>query len=770
MRVTITLLLLLLPALAGAEEPSWSGTWDTRWRDGGARMILEQHGNHVTGSYPAYGGHVEGVTEGRTLTGRWTEGSRSAGLVFVLAPDHRSFMGRFESGEWWTGGRIPAGAEPSDPDRSTPRRALRNFLAAGNRAVAGAPDEIAGAADILDFGEDGATMVPGKKLEAARALFDLMTLTTARLFTLPGLSFDDHVDLNLQQAGTSASLPLTLLRGTDGLWRIRMPSAEVLRSARKALLARSDGRFPASEDYLRRRTPRDAVRSFLAAFADWDDGGRARALGALDLADLSDATRDYEGGLDAQYLNEVLQRVGPIVPQEIPDEAASREPFLLFSHPAGRIVLAPVGEGDATRWRFTTETVRSARDLYAAIEDMPIEADAGPDAMPKSQFFRLRQVIRDNMPALLHRVGQIELWQAFGVAIVLLTSLVASFVLAWPLLVLLRRAIRGREQAAEREFRWPLRLTLGFAVYKLVIPVIGLPEAAGRVSTGASGVLLAASIMWGGWKLSDALASHTLDPDDQRRGALDGIIVSLAVGAFKVVLLTVGFIYIASVLSIPYEGVVAGLGIGGLAVAFASKETLSNVFGAGILVADRPFRRGDWITAGDTQGTVEHVGIRSTRIRTAEDSVIVVPNGKLADATINNLGTRRHRLAKFRLLVPHGIAPEQLDAFVAGLVETASALAAVLPESAQAGISALEPNGVAIELTARLKVSSLADERAAKNALAIGVLRLAQGMDIRLGELPPAAAEPYPASNRRAASPSTCAPTARSASLVSSAQ
>jgi len=657
--------------------------------------------------------------------------------VFVLAPDHQSFMGRFESGEWWTGGRISADAERSDLDHATPRRALRSFLAAGNRAVAGAPDEIAGAADILDFGENGATMLPGQKLEAARALFDLTTLTTVRLFTIAGLRYpDDRVNLNLQQAGTSAVLPLTLLRGTDGLWRIRMPSAAEMQTARQALLARSGGRFPPSEDYLRQRSPRDTVRSFLAAFPDWENDGRARALGTLDLSDLSDATRDYEGGLDAQYLNEVLQRVGPIVPQEIPDEAASRQPFLLFSHPAGRIVLAPVGEGDATRWRFTTETVRSARDLYAAVEDMPIEADANPIASPKSQFFRLRQVIRDNIPALLHRIGQIELWQALGVAITLLTSLAASFALAWPLLVLLRRAIRGREQAAEREFRWPLRLALGFAVYKLLIPVIGLPEAAGRVSTGASGVLLAASIMWGGWKLSDALAGN--HPAEQRRGAVDGIVVSLAVGAFKVILLTVGFIYIASVLSIPYEGVLAGLGIGGLAVAFASKETLSNVFGAGILVADRPFRRGDWITAGETQGTVEHVGIRSTRIRTAEDSVIVVPNGKLADATINNLGTRRHRLAKFRLLVPHGIAPEQLDAFVAGLVETASAVAEVMPESAQAGISALEPNGVAIEVTARLKVNSLADERTAKNTLAIDILQLAQRMGITLGEPPPA--------------------------------
>jgi len=135
---------------------------------------------------------------------------------------------------------------------------------------------------------------------------------------------------------------------------------------------------------------------------------------------------------------------------------------------------------------------------------------------------------------------------------------------------------------------------------------------------------------------------------------MDEIVVSLVLGACKLMLLAGGLLFIADALSIPYEGVLAGLGIGGLAVAFASKETLSNVFGAGILVADRPFRRGDWIEAGEARGTVEHVGIRSTRIRTADDSLMFVPNGKLADATVNNLGTRRHRVARAKLLAAHG--------------------------------------------------------------------------------------------------------------------
>ena len=133
---------------------------------------------------------------------------------------------------------------------------------------------------------------------------------------------------------------------------------------------------------------------------------------------------------------------------------------------------------------------------------------------------------------------------------------------------------------------------------------------------------------------------------------MDNIIVSLLFGLIKLVLLIVGLVFIAIELSLPYEGIVASLSIGGLAVAFASRETLSNVFGAGVLAIDRPFKRGDYISAGGVEGTVEYVGIRSTRVRTGDDSIIIMPNGKLADAMVNNLGTRRYHLKHVTVPLP----------------------------------------------------------------------------------------------------------------------
>jgi MscS family membrane protein len=198
---------------AQAAEPSWTGQWDTRWRDGGARMFLQEREDKVAGEYPAYGGRIEGDVRGRELTGHWIEGPRSGGLDFVLAPDGQSFMGRFDNGEWWTGGRVVPSSSTVIVDQSGVRESLRTFVESGNAARHGDLDEMAKAADVLDFGEAGPSMAPGEKLAAASKLFELVSLTTFHLWSIPGKRAPgDHLDLVLAQDGSSATLPLSFVK------------------------------------------------------------------------------------------------------------------------------------------------------------------------------------------------------------------------------------------------------------------------------------------------------------------------------------------------------------------------------------------------------------------------------------------------------------------------------------------------------------------------------------------------------------------------------
>ena len=592
-------------------------------------MELREVDRKVSGEYPAYGGRIEGDVQGRELVGRWIEGARSGGLRFVLASDGRSFMGRFDNGEWWTGGRIEGVASGSVIDQTGPREALRTFVEAGNSARTGSPDEIATAAAVTDFGAAGTSMAPGEKLAAARSLFEIVDLTTFHLWAIPGKRAEgDRLDLTLAQAGSGAKLPLSLeKKGQD--WSIIYPDAAALADAKHALLARYGGRPPAPDDYKRRRNARDAIRTFLGAFADWNGSGHDQALAALDLSSLSTVEREYEGELAAQYLKEVLDRVGSITPQEVPDDPASLEPYVAFSHPVGRVIVAAVGTGDGLSWKFSADTVRTARDLYIAVEDMPTLAGTALGSQTNS-YFRLRRWVRDHYPQMFRTVGVLELWQIIGWIIVLCLAFVLALLVSAILAAATRLLIGGRRLTAEHEFRWPLRFALTFSIYKLLIPAIGLPELVKRISIGTTGLLLALSVMWGGWRLIDMSGEYFFRRSAQSASSVDNIVVSLGFGALKLALIAGGLIFIAMELSLPYEGVLAGLSIGGLAVAFASKETLSNVFGAGILAIDRPFRRGDWIIAGDAQGTVEHVGIRSTRIRTGQARAAAAHAGSYA--------------------------------------------------------------------------------------------------------------------------------------------
>jgi len=110
----LALVICALPISVGAVEaaPSWTGTWDTVWESGTARMVLVQAGNQVTGSYDYNGGTISGTASGNSLTGTWTESNNSGSFEFVVAADGRSFSGTWDGTEFWSGIRTTHFASP----------------------------------------------------------------------------------------------------------------------------------------------------------------------------------------------------------------------------------------------------------------------------------------------------------------------------------------------------------------------------------------------------------------------------------------------------------------------------------------------------------------------------------------------------------------------------------------------------------------------------------------------------------------------------------
>ena len=117
------------------------------------------------------------------------------------------------------------------------------------------------------------------------------------------------------------------------------------------------------------------------------------------------------------------------------------------------------------------------------------------------------------------------------------------------------------------------------------------------------------------------------------------------------------------------SAVMGALGIGGVALAFAAKDTISNFFGSMTVLADRPFGIGDWVVVGDVEGTVERLGFRSTRVRTFYNSVVTIPNSRMADTNVDNYGKRQYRRVRVMLSLTYDTPPEKIDAFCEGIRE-----------------------------------------------------------------------------------------------------
>ena len=131
----------------------------------------------------------------------------------------------------------------------------------------------------------------------------------------------------------------------------------------------------------------------------------------------------------------------------------------------------------------------------------------------------------------------------------------------------------------------------------------------------------------------------------------------------KTFVLLFGLLLIAQNLGVQVFSLLAGLGVGGLAVALAAKDTCSNLFGFLMIVMDTPFKVGDWIVIGDVEGTVVDVGIRSTRVKTFYDSVVSIPNSEIASGLVDNMGVRKYRRCKFYLALPYDTVPDKIATF-----------------------------------------------------------------------------------------------------------
>ncbi len=182
-------------------------------------------------------------------------------------------------------------------------------------------------------------------------------------------------------------------------------------------------------------------------------------------------------------------------------------------------------------------------------------------------------------------------------------------------------------------------------------------------------VVSIAVITWTAFRLVDALTLLLRELAARTSSRIDDQVVPLIRKALKTFLFILAFILVAQNLGYSVSGLLAGLGIGGLALAMAAKDTLANLFGSIMILIDRPFHVGDWITFRGGDGVVEEIGLRSTRVRTFAKTVVSIPNQALANATVENHSLMPKRRIKFSLGVTYDASATQVADLVRRIEE-----------------------------------------------------------------------------------------------------
>ncbi len=211
---------------------------------------------------------------------------------------------------------------------------------------------------------------------------------------------------------------------------------------------------------------------------------------------------------------------------------------------------------------------------------------------------------------------------------------------------------------------------------------------------------------------------------------MDDQLVPLLRRVFHGIIVLVFTVIILNSLHVNVDAVIGGLAFGSLALALAAQDTVKNLFGSILIFIDRPFQIGDWIIAQGHEGTVEEVSVRSTRIRTFANSLVSIPNGALADGSIDNMGVRVYRRFVTRIGVTYETPPELIEVFVEGIRELVRNHPTTRKDYFEVHFNEMGDFSLKILVYLFFDVKTWTDELAGKQRLLLGIMHLAKELGI----------------------------------------
>ncbi len=396
-----------------------------------------------------------------------------------------------------------------------------------------------------------------------------------------------------------------------------------------------------------------------------------RALKTLDLSQTSPTTRIEVGYDGATYLYEVLVRIPLPADEDIPDASA----FTTVDGPASwtiphtEITIARITDGPRKgEFLFTPETINRAEAFYRKVQHLPYRVP-----VPLEHAAELREYMPGWMIpiAAVERLPDWMLKVIFGQAVWKWCAF-ALLLLAVIGLLFAVRGFLGRFHSEKPVYYYLRQLTLPVVIIILMNPTAYLlTEQINFIGTVAKSVNLVTGIIaylmatWAAWVGSLLLAELAILSPKVSEDSLDAQLLRLSARIIGIVLGLVLVFYGANQIGIPLVGVLAGVGVGGLAIALAAQDSLKNLLGSLMIFMDQPYKPGERIIVQGHDGFVEQIGLRSTKIRMLEGALTSIPNERMASLDIENIGRRKFIRRQTSLRLAYDTPPDKIETALA---------------------------------------------------------------------------------------------------------
>jgi MscS family membrane protein len=271
---------------------------------------------------------------------------------------------------------------------------------------------------------------------------------------------------------------------------------------------------------------------------------------------------------------------------------------------------------------------------------------------------------------------------------------------------------------------------LSLRLFVLLYPALLLnPKLSWLITVGIKtiGALLILLIIL---RVIDVLYSYFYEASLKTASKMDEQLLPVVRRGVQVVLISFWLIYLLSLMQVDVTALLAGISIGGVAIALAAQDTIKNLFGSFTIFMDKPFQIGDWIQFGSVEGTVEEVGFRSTRVRSFENSLMSVPNAKLLDTSVNNYGLRRYRRFKTTISITYDTPPDNIERFTTGLRDIVALHPKTRKDGVEIHLNNMSASSLDILFYMFFDVATWTEELTARQEILLAILRLAAHLGI----------------------------------------